>query len=379
MLNIAQKYLKGDRVIWVVIILLSLFSVIMAYSASSNMAYRLNDGDATSYLMKHAIILLVSFCAIVYVHNVNYSFFSRLAQLGVWAAAALLLVTLLFGTNVNSASRWLLGFQPSDLAKIVLIVYVGRMLSIKKDIIHDFKQGLLPILIPIGVICFLILPADFSTALLLFASCFVLLFIGGALLKHLMAVVGGFVVFFLLLIAINSLSPGLLPRVNTWQERVADFWSGEDEENYQAHMAKMGIAKGGIANFNPGGGDIKKDQYSSQSDYMYSTIIEEFGFFPGAIVPLMLYLIFFFRSLRITVKSENKFGSYIVFGLSFMLVLQALVNMGVGSTLLPVTGQPLPLVSMGGTSILFTCISIGIILSVSKHVYPDSNLNTANG
>ncbi|MFT7613861.1 MAG: cell division protein FtsW [Parvicellaceae bacterium] len=367
MLTTVLKYLKGDRVIWMIVILLSLCSIVVAYSASSNMAYRLKDGDATSFLIKHSVILLFSFCAIIYIHNIKFSFFSRVSQLGVWVAGVLLFVTLIFGVNKGNASRWIMGFQPSDLAKLVLIIYVARVLSMKKDDIKSFK-GLLPALIPIALICGLILPADFSTAALLFVSCFVLLYVGGAKLKHLAAVVGMMVGLFLTLIAVNEIAPGTLPRAETWKERIVDFFTGEDVENYQSTQAKMAIVNGGAFEFSPGGGDIKKQVYSSQSDFVFTTIVEEYGSVLGGIGLVMAYLILFFRCLKLTAKSTNRFGAYVAFGLSFVLVLQAFINMGVGSTLLPVTGQPLPLVSMGGTSILFTCISIGIVLSISRTI-----------
>ena len=367
MLSTVLKYLKGDRVIWMIVILLSLCSIVVAYSASSNMAYRLKDGDATSFLIKHTGILIVSFCAIIYVHNIKYSFFSRISQLGVWIAGVLLFVTLIFGVNKGNASRWIMGFQPSDLAKLILIIYVARIMSMKKEEIKTFV-GLLKAMIPVAVICGLILPADFSTAALLFVSCFVLLYVGGAKFWHLLAVVGIAVVMFIQLLAVEVIAPGTLPRVDTWVERIDDFFTGDAKENYQSTQAKMGIVNGGIINFQPGGGTIKNDMYSAQSDFVYSTIVEEFGATLGGIGLVMAYLILFFRSLKLTAKSTNRFGAYVAFGLSFVLVLQAMVNMGVGSTLLPVTGQPLPLVSMGGTSILFSCISIGIILSISRTI-----------
>ena len=367
MLNVVLKYLKGDRVIWMIVILLSLFSIVMAYSASSNMAYRLKGGDATSFLIKHAVILLLGFSVMIYVHNIKYNFLSRISQLGIWVAGLLLFLTLIFGVNKGNASRWIMGFQPSDLAKIVLIIYVARILAIKKDDIKTFK-GLMPALIPIGAICALILPADFSTAALLFVSCLVLLHVGGAKLKHLGAVVGICLAGFSLMLLINVVVPGMLPRADTWSERVVDFFTGSSEDNYQSTQAQMGIVNGGIINFQPGGGSIKNDMFSAQSDFVYSTIVEEFGAILGGMGLVMLYLILFYRCLKLTAQASNKFGAYVAFGLSFTLVLQAMVNMGVGSTLLPVTGQPLPLVSMGGTSIILTCISIGIILSISRSV-----------
>ena len=367
MVNSLFKYVNGDRVIWMIVIILSLFSIVVAYSASSNMAYRLTDGDATSFLFKHMMLLIAGFTIMIVIHKIKFSLFSRASQLGVYIAAILLLVTLMFGVSKGNASRWIMGFQPSDFAKLVLLIYVARFLAQNKPKIETFK-GLLPALIPIGVICGLILPADFSTAALLFVSCLVLLFIGGAKLKHLALVVGGCIVAFGLLLLINVAIPGMLPRADTWNERVVDFFTGSAEENYQSTQAQMGIVNGGVINFQPGGGSIKNDIFSAQSDFVNSTIVEEFGVLIGGLGLLLLYLILFFRCLRLSARAKNKFGAYVAFGLSFILVLQAMINMGVGSTLLPVTGQPLPLVSMGGTSILFSCISIGIILSISHSI-----------
>ena len=375
MQELADKYLKGDRAIWAIVILLSLASTVIALSASSNMAYRLTDGNATPFWFKHVATLVLGVVFMVYLQHFKFKYFSRIAQMGIWVAGLLLFVTLMFGKNINSAQRWIMGFQPSDLAKIVLILFVARMLTIKKDKIGNFKEGVLPLIIPIALICGLILPADFSTAFILGAVCFVMLFVGGVSLKHLGAVVGGAVTIFMLLILINK-PTGFLPRVTTWETRLASFFGSEEEakdseskiDNFQANQAKMAVANGGWLGQGPGRGSVKNDTYSAQSDFVFATIVEEFGAIFGALFLLMLYMMFFFRSIRTTLKVESSFGSYVAFGLSFLLVLQALVNMGVGVNLLPVTGQPLPLISMGGTSILFTCISIGIILNISKNI-----------
>ena len=367
MVNSLLKYLNGDKVIWMIVIILSLCSIVVAYSASSNMAYRLADGDATSFLFKHMMLLIAGFTIMIVVHRVKFSLFSRASQLGVYIAAILLIVTLVFGVNKGNASRWIMGFQPSDFAKLVLLIYVARILAIKKSEIQTFK-GLLPALIPIAIICGLILPADFSTAALLFLSCLVLLYVGGSKFKHLALIVGGCVATFGLLLLINIAVPGMLPRADTWSERVVDFFTGTSEDNYQSTQAQMGIVNGGVINFQPGGGSIKNDIFSAQSDFVYSTIVEEFGVLLGGLGLILLYLILFYRCLKLSARAKNKFGAYVAFGLRFILVLQAMVNMGVGSTLLPVTGQPLPLVSMGGTSIFFSCISIGIILSISHSI-----------
>jgi len=364
-----DKYLKGDKAIWSIIILLSIISAIMAYSASANMAYRLTDGDATPFFFRHLVMLVLGIVTIIYLQHFEFRYFSRLSQLGIWIAAALLLVTLIFGRNINSAQRWIMGFQPSDLAKIILVIYVARMLAKNKGKIKNFKEGLVPILIPIGGICLLILPADFSTAAMLLTVCFALLFVGGVAIKHLLAVLGGAIGLLMLLIALNHVVPGLLPRVNTWEQRILGYSSGSADENYQAQRAKIAVANGGIWGNGPGNGTIKNELYSAQSDFVYSSIIEDYGSLFGGLIMLLLYLMFLFRSIKIMTKTSSSFGGYLAFGLSFLLVFQALINMGVGVNLLPVTGQPLPLISMGGTSILFTCVSIGIILNISRTVY----------
>ena len=364
-----DKYLKGDKAIWSIIILLSIISAIMAYSASANMAYRLTDGDATPFFFRHLVMLVLGIVTIIYLQHFEFRYFSRLSQLGVWVAAALLLVTLIFGRNINSAQRWIMGFQPSDFAKIILVIYVARMLAKNKGKIKNFKEGLVPILIPIGGICLLILPADFSTAAMLMTVCFVLLFVGGVAIKHLLAVLGGAIGLLMLLISLNHVAPGLLPRVNTWEQRILGYSSGSADENYQAQRAKIAVANGGIWGNGPGNGNIKNELYSAQSDFVYASIIEDYGSLFGGLIMLLLYLMFLFRSIKIMTKTSSSFGGYLAFGLSFLLVFQALINMGVGVNLLPVTGQPLPLISMGGTSILFSCVAIGIILNISRTVY----------
>ncbi len=371
MQNLIDKYIKGDKVIWTIIVILSLYSIVMAYSSSSNLAFRIAGGNVTPYLMKHILIMVLGILLIIYLQFFNFRYFSRLSQIGLYVSMILLLVTLVFGVNKGNASRWIMGFQPSDLAKIILIIYVSRMLVFKQVVIKDFKIGLLPILWPIAIVCGLILPADFSTAALLFAVCFTMLFIGRAKVKHLLSIVGGAVSVFLFMILINLAFPGFLPRVDTWQKRLTSYDTGSKAENYQAEMAKRAVATGFLFGKGPGKGNVKNDLYSAQSDFIYASSIEEFGSVFGGIGLVVLYLVLFFRSIRIMNKTDSKFGAYMVFGLSFLLVFQAIINMGVGVNLFPVTGQPLPLISMGGTSILFTCIALGIILNISRTVYKD--------
>ncbi len=372
MQQLIEKYLKGDKVIWTIIILLSLYSIVMAYSSSSNLAFRISGGNVAPYVIKHTLIIIIGIILIIYLQFFPYKYFSRLSQIGIFVSIVLLFVTLLFGVSKGNASRWIMGFQPSDFAKLVLIIYVSRMLTNKKDVIKDFKKGLIPILWPVALICGLILPADFSTAAMLFTVCFTMMYIGGARIKHLGSIVGTAFLGFAFLILVNMAVPGFLPRVDTWEKRIMSFGSGEKQENYQAEMAKRAVANGFLFGKGPGKGHVKNDLYSAQSDFIYASSIEEFGSIIGGIGLVILYMILFFRAIRIMNKVDSKFASLIVFGLSFMLIFQSFINMGVGVNLFPVTGQPLPLISMGGTSILFTCISLGIILNVSTTVYKDS-------
>ena len=373
MQNFIDKYLKGDKVIWTVIILLSFYSIIMAYSSSSNLAFRIAGGNVAPYIIKHTLIMFVGIILIIYLQFFPYKYLSRLSQIGIFVSIILLFVTLLFGVSKGNASRWIMGFQPSDFAKLVLILYVSRMLTTKQEEIKDFKKGLLPILWPVLVICGLILPADFSTAAMLLIVCFTMIFVGGAKIKHLASITGSAIVGFLFLVLLNMAFPGFLPRVDTWEKRMISYGSANKQENYQAEMAKRAVANGFLFGKGPGNGNVKNDLYSAQSDFIYASSIEEFGSIFGGLGLILLYMILFFRAIRIMNKVDSKFASFLVFGLSFMLIFQSFINMGVGVNLLPVTGQPLPLISMGGTSILFTCISLGIILNVSSTVYTENN------
>jgi len=355
-----------------VCILLGLVSLLAVYSSISSLAYKYTQGNTLYYLFKHGLMLVSGFFIMYVVHRVNYKYFSRLSQIAVWLAVVLLVLTLLLGVNINDASRWLRipvinqNFQTSDFAKIALIAYVSRMLVVNREKLKSFKEGLLPILLPIGLICGLILPANFSTAALLFFVCFTLLFVGGIPFKHLLGLVGIAAVGFALLIGLSSTFPNLLPRVETWKTRILSFESGDSEANYQIEHAMMAIHSGGLLPSGPGSGDSRNYLPHPYSDMIYAFIIEEYGAVLGGFGLLLLYLIFLYRSIKVSINCQRDFGSLMVIGLSFLLAFQAFINMGVAVSILPVTGQPLPLVSMGGTSIWFTCLAVGMILSVSR-------------
>lgn len=367
-------YLKGDRVIWIIAMILAAVSLLSVYSSISALAYKHYDGNTLYYLLKHGLMLSLGMLIIYYIHRIQYKYFSRLSQIAIWVAVALLLFTLIFGANINDASRWLRipilnqNVQPSDFAKIALITYVARMLAMKQDTIKSFKDGVLPILIPIGLICGLILPANFSTAALLFAVCLVLMFVGRVAIKHIAMVVGAGVGVFALLILLSSTMPNVLPRLETWKSRIVNFQEPNDEANYQIDHAMMAIQAGGVLPKGPGHGDSRNYLPHPYSDMIYAFIIEEYGSILGGVGLLLLYLILLYRAIRIAGRCERPFGALMVTGLTFSIVLQALINMGVAVKLIPVTGQTMPLVSMGGTSTWLTCLALGMILSVSRSV-----------
>lgn len=375
------KYLRGDRVIWMVALLFALLSIPAVYSYIIVPAMNSRGGNTEYFLFKHTILLGAGFLLMYYAHKLHYKYYSRLAQIAIWAAGILLLLTLIFGSSVNSATRWFMGFQPSDFAKIALVIYVARKLAQNQDKITNFRYGVLPIIIPTAIICGLILPADFSTAAMLGAICLLLMFIGRVAIKHILATIGLALGGFILLIGINALSPDespLLPRVQTWENRFMAWYDGDTEENpadtYQADMAKVVIANGGLWMKEPGSGSAKSILPLAWADFIYAAIIEEYGSLLGGVGLVLLYLILLLRGIRAGTKCDKPFGSFLAIGLSLMLVFQALTNMAVAVGLFPVTGQTLPLLSMGGTSLWFTCIAIGIVISVSRSVYPENEL-----
>lgn len=371
------KYLKGDRVVWVVTLLLALISILIVYSSTSQLSYKFKGGNTEAYLFKHVFILGLGFLVMMYVHKINFKYFSRLSQLGVIASAGLLFITLIMGTSVNSASRWIMGFQPSDLAKITLIVYLARQLTLYKDEFKTFKPFAVRVLAPIALICGLILPADFSTSLMLFIDCMVLIFVANIPLKFMGITLGSAILGFCFLLLLGMAFPKLLPRVETWNSRIVTWFKGADEvdrdKTYQSDLAKSAIAEGGLLGRGPGKGKTKHILPSAWADYIFPSFVEEYGSLIGGLLLILLYLIMLFRIIKIAIGTENNFAKLMTVGLGFSIVFQAFLNMGVGVNLLPVTGQPLPMVSMGGTSIIFTCLALGMILSVSTTVFKETD------
>lgn len=383
---------KGDRVIWAVVLLLVLISLLAVYSATGTLAYKMYRGNTEVYLFKQIAFIAIGFCVIYFAHRVNYTIYSRVAKIIFILSIPLLLYTLFFGVTLNEGSRWIrlpiinLTMQTSDLAKLALFMFLARLLSRRQNRIKDFKRGFLPVMLPVGITCMLIAPANLSTALLLGASCMVLLFIGRASTKHLLLTMGIALIPVLLLImaAVYShktsddneatgreKSSKILSRVDTWISRVENFMYGgkedADDHLYQVNQAKIAIAKGGTFGNGPGNSEQRNFLPQAYNDFIYAIIIEEYGLVGGAMI-IFIYLVFLYRSIRLFKKCPYAFGAFLSLGLSFTLVLQAMANMAVNVNLFPVTGVTLPLVSMGGSSFLFTCLSIGIILSVARNV-----------
>lgn len=383
----------GDKTIWGLVLLLGLVSLLVVYSATGSLAYKMYKGNTEVYLFKQFAFIVIGFVVIYFAHRVNYTIYSRIAKVIFLLSIPLLLYTLFFGVTLNEGSRWIklpiinLTMQTSDLAKLGLFMYLARLLSKKQGVIKDFKKGFLPVIIPVAVTCLLIAPANLSTALLLGASCMLLLFIGRVSSKHLLMVVGvaAIPIVMLVMAAVIShktsggeevvvkkeKSSRLTARVSTWVSRVENFMYGDkdaaDDNLYQVNQAKIAIAKGGLLGMGPGNSEQRNFLPQAYNDFIYAIIIEEYGLIGGALI-IFIYLVFLYRSIRIFKRCPYAFGAFLALGLSFTLVIQAMANMAVNVNLFPVTGVTLPLVSMGGSSFLFTCFAIGIILSVARNV-----------
>lgn len=382
-----QDKTRGDKVIWALVIVLSLVSLLVVYSATNSLAYKLYKGNTFVYLFKQIAFITIGILIIYFAHRVNYTFYSKFAKILFFLSIPLLIYTLKFGTNLNEANRWIklpvinLTFQTSDLAKLALFMFLSRLLSRKQDVIKDFRKAFIPLMIPIVLICGLIAPANLSTALLTGATSMLLLFIGRVNMKHIMLVAAGVIIPLIILISLarsyydeqegkmKELPAALtIGRVPTWIKRVQDFmYAKKDESPYQVQQAKIAVAKGGLLGLGPGNSEQRNFLPHPYSDFIYAIIIEEYGLVGGAFI-VFIYLVFLFRSIRLFRKCPYAFGAFLALALSFTLVIQAMTNMAVNVGLFPVTGVTLPLVSMGGSSFLFTCLSIGIILSVARNV-----------
>ena len=366
--------IKGDKPLWVVFILLASFSFLPVYSSASNLAYLYGDGNTFSYLFKHFIHLSLGFFLMYMVHKIPYRYFRGISILMIPIILVLLAYTIFqpsISDSITNSNRWIripivgFGFQPSTLASIIILIYVARYLSKIKDKLITFSQSILPLWGPVFLTISLILPANFSTSAILFSMVMLLCFLGGYPLKYLMGILFSAVILFSIFILSVKAYPDLFPnRVDTWKSRVENFVdSKETKSNYQIEKAKIAIATGGITGLGPGKSVQKNFLPQSSSDFIFAIIVEEYGLI-GGLTLIFLYLWFLFRVIIISNKSNSVFGSLLAIALGIPIVFQALVNMAVAVQLFPVTGQPLPLISSGGTSIWMTCLAIGIIQSV---------------
>ncbi len=373
-MNAIFKNIKGDRALWAVVALLALFSFLPVYSASSNLAYLYGDGNTLKFLIKHASHLFLGFAIIYGVHKMPYHYFKGLSIIMLPIVLFFLIYTLAQGTTIGgaNASRWMripfvgIQFQTSTLASVVLMIYVARYLSRIKDKVVTFKETILPLWIPVFLIVGLILPANFSTAAIIFSMVLMLCFLGGYPWKYLLGIVGVGLLSLTMFILAAKAFPNAFPnRVDTWVKRIENFTSGEKSEaNYQIERAKIAIASGGVVGVGAGKSVMKNLLPQSSSDFIYAIIVEEYGLI-GALSLLFLYLLLLFRIVIVAHKADTIFGKLLAIGVGLPIVFQALINMAVAVELFPVTGQTLPLISSGGTSIWMTCLAIGIVLSVS--------------
>lgn len=364
---------RGDRYIWLVVFLLSVFSILAVYSSTETLAYKSAGGNTEYYLIKHSVILLFGIVLMYMSHLIPYRYYSRIAQILLWLSVPALLYTMFLAPEVNDASRWItlpvinLTFQTSDLARFALIMYTARVLSKKQDKVHSFKEAFIPVILPIAIICALILPENLSTASVLFFTCIVLMFVGRVKFKYIALTILAGLVLISVIIAMAYAFPQV-GRLGTWKARVDAFVDGGDADDlYQTNQAKIAIAQGGVLGVGPGNSTQKDFLPYPYADFIFATILEEYGLV-GGLIMIFLYLAFLYRCIRIVLKAPTSFGALLAVGLGLSLCIQAFINMGVAVHLLPTTGLTLPLVSMGGTSLWFTSLSIGIILSVSREI-----------
>ncbi len=370
---------KGDRTIWMVVIFLYIVSILAVYSSTGSLAYRFRAGNTEYYLFKHAIIIGFGLALMYLAHKVRYPYYSRISQLALFIAIPLLIFTLFKGTTIHEANRWItlpvvnITFQSSDFAKLALVMYLARVLTRKQSYIKNLHAAFIPAVAPVLLVCALILPANFSTAAILFTTCIMLMFIARVRVRHIMSLivvgVAGVALFLAIMMALPESG-----RAVTWQSRINTFINQEQGDTYQADQAKIAIATGGVIGKLPGNSTQRNYLPQAYSDFIYAIIIEEYGLIGGFMV-LLFYLIILYRGIKIAHNSPGTFGALLAAGLSFGLVFQAMVNMAVAVNLLPITGQPLPLVSMGGTSLWFTSLSLGIILSVSRASASEDTVN----
>ena len=366
----AYYNLKGDKGIWLIVTLLSLFSLLIVYSTSGSMAYKLSGASTEYYLVKQLAFIGAGFFLMYTTYKLHYLIYAKLAPILMVLSVPLLLYTALFGVEINDAARWIkiplldISFQTSDFAKLALILYVARSLATRQDFIKDFRGAFVPVIAPVILICALIAPADLSTAALLFLTSFLMMFIGRISLKYVFLLVLMGVLMFGVIVVVGKYFPEHV-RVETWASRVNEILYSDGQ--YQVQQSKIAIAEGGFFGLGPGNSIQRNILPYAYADFIFAIICEEYGLFGGAAI-LGLYLWLLLRCVSIVTRSPKTFGAMLAIGLGLNIVIQAFANIAVSVQLVPATGLTLPLISMGGTSFLFTCIAFGIILSVSRFV-----------
>ena len=367
------QHIKGDKAIWAIVAALAIFSFMPVYSASTNLVYVVGSGSTLGYLLKHMVLLIMGFAIIYGVHKIPYRYFSGGSVLMLPIVIVLLVFTLAQGTTIGgaNASRWInipfvgIGFQTSTLAGLVLMVYVARYLAKKKEKEIKFKESLWQLWLPVAAVLILILPANFSTTAIIFAMILLVVFVGGYPLKYTGFILGAGILALVFFVLVAKAFPDAMPnRVQTWQNRIENFSDADSKEAYQVQKAKIAIATGGTIGVGPGKSVQKNFLPQSSSDFIFAIIIEEYGLVGGFII-VSIYFLLLFRIFVVIRKTTTIFGTLLVLGAGLPIVFQASVNMAVATNLFPVTGQTLPLISSGGTSIWMTCFALGMILSVS--------------
>ncbi|MBU3010725.1 FtsW/RodA/SpoVE family cell cycle protein [Polaribacter vadi] len=367
------QHIKGDKTIWAIVAILAVFSFMPVYSASTNLVYVVGSGSTFGYLIKHMVLLIMGFAIIYGVHKIPYRYFSGGSVLMLPIVIILLIFTLMQGTVIEgaNASRWIripfvgVGFQTSTLAGLVLMVYVARYLAKNKEKEIKFKESIFQLWLPVAIVLILILPANFSTTAIIFVMILMVVFIGGYPIKYIGIILGAGILALAFFVLIAKAFPEAMPnRVQTWQNRIENFSDKESKEAYQVEKAKIAIATGGPIGRGPGKSVQKNFLPQSSSDFIFAIIIEEYGL-AGGLMVIFIYFLLLFRIFVVIRKTTTIFGTLLVVGVGCPIIFQATINMAVATNLFPVTGQTLPLISSGGTSIWMTCFALGMILSVS--------------
>lgn len=363
--------MKGDRVIWMILAVLALFSILAVYSATGSLAYKMRGGNTEAYLIRHGFILMLGLIVAYLAYSVNYMRYKFIAPWLLLISVPLLIYTLGFGEEINNARRWIevpfigLTFQTSDFARMALILFVAREITRHNDYIKDFNKAFVPIILPILLVCGLIAPSDLSTSIMLFFTTVLMMFIGRVDLKYIVLLLILGVIVFAALVGIGRMFPDFV-RVETWSSRIKEFITDPDG-GYQVMHSKIAIASGEWIGKGPGNSAMRNYLPAPYSDFIYAIICEEYGLVGGFFI-MAMFILLLIRTTVLVTKSTKQFGAMMALGLCLSMVVQALANMAVSVNLVPVTGLTLPVVSMGGTSVLFSCLSIGIILSVSRYV-----------